>query len=55
MLYCDRVAPVLKELIKSGKINLTAIVNTHHHGDHAGGNNKLVNEIAPSFTWASSY
>lgn len=38
----SRVTPVLKEAIDSGKINLTAIVNTHHHWDHAGGNKKLV-------------
>jgi phosphoribosyl 1,2-cyclic phosphodiesterase len=36
------VTPVLKEAIDSGRINLKAIVNTHHHGDHSGGNNKLV-------------
>ncbi|CAG8957062.1 hypothetical protein HYFRA_00009263 [Hymenoscyphus fraxineus] len=38
----DEVAPVLKEQIKDGKINLTAIVNTHHHWDHSGGNKKLL-------------
>ncbi|KAI1753447.1 Las1-domain-containing protein [Xylaria castorea] len=38
----EEVAPVLKEAIKAGKINLTAIVNTHHHWDHSGGNKKLV-------------
>ncbi|RAL67777.1 hypothetical protein DID88_008505 [Monilinia fructigena] len=31
-----------EEQIKEGKINLVAIVNTHHHWDHAGGNNKLL-------------
>jgi hydroxyacylglutathione hydrolase len=35
------VLPVLKEQIAAGKINLTAIVNTHHHHDHAGGNDVL--------------
>ncbi|RFU31257.1 hypothetical protein B7463_g5053, partial [Scytalidium lignicola] len=39
----DEVAPVLKQQIKDGKINLTAIVNTHHHWDHAGGNKKMLN------------
>ncbi|KAJ9161254.1 Hydroxyacylglutathione hydrolase [Coniochaeta hoffmannii] len=39
------VAPVLKKAIKDGKINLTAIVNTHHHWDHAGGNKKLLSEL----------
>ncbi|KAH9909983.1 hydroxyacylglutathione hydrolase [Xylariomycetidae sp. FL2044] len=38
----EEVAPVLKEAIGSGKINLKAIVNTHHHWDHAGGNKKLL-------------
>ncbi|KAL8908143.1 MAG: hypothetical protein Q9207_000966 [Kuettlingeria erythrocarpa] len=35
------VVPILKEAIDSGKINLTAIVNTHHHWDHAGGNKEI--------------
>lgn len=39
------VAPILKEAIDGGKINLTAIVNTHHHGDHAGGNKKMLTEL----------
>ncbi|KAH9992187.1 Las1-domain-containing protein [Xylariaceae sp. FL0662B] len=39
------VAPVLKQAIASGKINITAIVNTHHHWDHAGGNDKLRSEL----------
>ncbi|EEU44673.1 uncharacterized protein NECHADRAFT_84686 [Fusarium vanettenii 77-13-4] len=39
------VAPVLKDAIQAGKINLTAIVNTHHHWDHAGGNKKLLDII----------
>ncbi|KAI1435983.1 beta-lactamase-like protein [Xylaria sp. CBS 124048] len=41
----DEVAPVLKEASQAGKINLKAIVNTHHHWDHAGGNKKLVSGI----------
>jgi hydroxyacylglutathione hydrolase len=40
-----RVAPILKDAIQAGKINLTAIVNTHHHWDHAGGNKKLLAEL----------
>ncbi|KAH0493861.1 hypothetical protein TgHK011_000507 [Trichoderma gracile] len=39
------VAPLLKDALSSGKINLTAIVNTHHHWDHAGGNKKLLSEL----------
>ncbi|CAM1508402.1 Fc.00g052500.m01.CDS01 [Cosmosporella sp. VM-42] len=39
------VAPVLKDAIKAGDINLTAIVNTHHHWDHAGGNKKLLAQL----------
>jgi len=42
------VAPVLKEAMKAGKINLTAIVNTHHHWDHAGGNKKLLEALGMS-------
>jgi hydroxyacylglutathione hydrolase len=39
------VTPVLKDQVSSGKINLTAIVNTHHHWDHAGGNEKVAAEF----------
>lgn len=35
------VLPVLKQLELAGKIKLNAIVNTHHHYDHAGGNEEL--------------
>ncbi|KAK7749533.1 Cytoplasmic glyoxalase II [Cytospora paraplurivora] len=35
------VTPVVKKAIESGKINLQAIVNTHHHHDHSGGNNEV--------------
>ncbi|KOS18539.1 putative hydroxyacylglutathione hydrolase [Escovopsis weberi] len=39
------VAPILKDAISKGEINLTAVVNTHHHWDHAGGNKKLLAEL----------
>ncbi|CAK7274225.1 Cytoplasmic glyoxalase II [Sporothrix epigloea] len=39
--HAEEVAPVLQKAIESGSINLTAIYNTHHHWDHAGGNDKL--------------
>ncbi|KAH0522262.1 hypothetical protein TsFJ059_006140 [Trichoderma semiorbis] len=39
------VAPILKDAISSGRINLTAIVNTHHHWDHAGGNKQLLSDL----------
>ncbi|KAL9624164.1 MAG: hypothetical protein Q9160_001686 [Pyrenula sp. 1 TL-2023] len=38
----SEVAPVVKEQVSSGKIKLTAIVNTHHHWDHAGGNEEML-------------
>jgi hydroxyacylglutathione hydrolase len=40
-IYCS-VLPVLKKMIDSGEINLTSIITTHHHGDHAGGNKEIV-------------
>ncbi|KAJ6071498.1 hypothetical protein N7499_009512 [Penicillium canescens] len=39
------VAPELKSQIDAGKIDLTAIVNTHHHWDHAGGNNDILKQF----------
>jgi hydroxyacylglutathione hydrolase len=36
------VLPVLKEKINAGEINLTSIITTHHHQDHAGGNREIV-------------
>ncbi|KAH6636927.1 Las1-like-domain-containing protein [Chaetomium tenue] len=39
------VAPVLKKAIQDGSIKLTAIINTHHHWDHAGGNEELLSEL----------
>jgi hydroxyacylglutathione hydrolase len=35
--------PVLKEL-KEKQLKLVAIFNTHHHGDHVGGNRRLIAE-----------
>ncbi|KAF4585568.1 putative Hydroxyacylglutathione hydrolase [Ophiocordyceps camponoti-floridani] len=39
------VTPLLKEAIDNGGIKLKAIVNTHHHWDHAGGNKKLLADL----------
>ncbi|KAH6845460.1 Las1-like-domain-containing protein [Chaetomium sp. MPI-CAGE-AT-0009] len=39
------VAPVLKKAIQNGAIKLSAIINTHHHWDHAGGNEELLSEL----------
>ncbi|KAF2743226.1 glyoxylase [Sporormia fimetaria CBS 119925] len=36
------VLPVLDEKTSSGAINLTHIINTHHHHDHAGGNSEML-------------
>ncbi|KAK9477447.1 beta-lactamase-like protein [Lipomyces japonicus] len=37
----DTVLPVIHKLEREGTIKLTGIVNTHHHYDHSGGNDKL--------------
>jgi len=37
----EEVAPILREQIHAKKIHLAAVMNTHHHWDHAGGNIKL--------------
>ncbi|KAJ5623783.1 NAD+ kinase [Penicillium lagena] len=39
------VVPVLKSMIDQGEIQLTSIVNTHHHWDHAGGNNDMLKQF----------
>jgi hypothetical protein len=70
-LIRNRVAPVLEQQIDGGKINLTAIVNTHQcvvpistkriiltihsHGDHAGGNGKIVGFISSLIFWGVKY
>ncbi|KAK3378455.1 hydroxyacylglutathione hydrolase [Podospora didyma] len=41
----SEVAPVLQKAIKDGSINLKAIVNTHHHWDHAGGNSDILAQL----------
>lgn len=38
----EEVVPVVKPLVESGRINLTGIINTHHHRDHAGGNKEML-------------
>jgi len=44
--YTDEVIPTLKKAKDNG-IKIINIVNTHHHGDHAGGNEKII-EAFPS-------
>jgi len=39
------VAPVLQSQINAGKINLKAVINTHHHWDHAGGNDEILKQF----------
>ncbi|KAK3703438.1 Cytoplasmic glyoxalase II [Vermiconidia calcicola] len=36
-----RVLPTVKKAVDSG-VNLKNIINTHHHGDHAGGNAEML-------------
>ncbi|KAI6245821.1 putative hydroxyacylglutathione hydrolase [Erysiphe necator] len=43
----DEVMPILKEKINNAQINVKAIINTHCHRDHAGGNNIM--KIQPEF------
>jgi hydroxyacylglutathione hydrolase len=38
----EEVVPVLQKQIDNGSINLTSIINTHHHWDHAGGNKVML-------------
>lgn len=33
---------MLKQQVDSGAIKLTSIINTHHHWDHAGGNEEML-------------
>lgn len=42
------VSPVLKSQIDAGKINLKAVINTHHHWDHAGGNDEILSTFGKS-------
>ena len=37
----------MKTIQKEG-LNLTTVLTTHHHGDHAGGNNRLLELMGAS-------
>ncbi|BDD55947.1 hypothetical protein MAP00_001428 [Monascus purpureus] len=39
------VIPKVEPEVKSGNINLVAILNTHHHWDHAGGNERIIQKF----------
>ncbi len=45
-------APVLEALEQQG-LTLTAILNTHHHGDHVGGNRELLARFPAAAVYAS--
>lgn len=47
------VAPVLTKLDELGA-TLTAIFNTHHHGDHVGGNRQLLSRFPDATVYAST-
>ena len=38
----DSVLPVLTPLVENGDVKLEAVMNTHKHGDHSGGNDKML-------------
>ncbi|KAF5644372.1 hydroxyacylglutathione hydrolase [Fusarium sp. NRRL 25303] len=38
----EEVIPVLIAAVQSNKLNLVAVINTHYHWDHAGGNEEIV-------------
>jgi hydroxyacylglutathione hydrolase len=42
-------APV-EEVLAARQLRLTDIFNTHHHGDHVGGNGELVTGLPPKIT-----
>jgi hydroxyacylglutathione hydrolase len=46
-------APVLQALEQQG-LTLTAILNTHHHGDHVGGNRELLARFPTATVYASA-
>jgi len=42
----DPVTPeVVMKAVAEAKVNLTTVITTHHHWDHAGGNEKLVKDF----------
>lgn len=43
--HADEVQPVLAAQLSRGALTLTAIVNTHHHWDHAGGNTAMLEQF----------
>jgi hydroxyacylglutathione hydrolase len=45
--------PVLK-LLQELKAELVAIFNTHHHGDHVGGNAQLLKQFPPAIVYAGA-
>jgi hydroxyacylglutathione hydrolase len=46
-------APVLNYLKETGRC-LTAILNTHHHGDHTGGNRELLKRFPGTFVYGGA-
>ncbi|KAF4119612.1 hydroxyacylglutathione hydrolase [Geosmithia morbida] len=44
-MHIKSIPMFLKDAIQRGEINLKAIVNTHHHWDHAGGNNQMRKDL----------
>jgi hydroxyacylglutathione hydrolase len=46
--YPPEVIPLIQQAIETSGIKLKAIINTHHHRDHAGGNQEIVSAAWPA-------
>ena len=47
------VADIVLSYLKNNNLQLTKIFNTHHHGDHVGGNKELIQQFPQAEVYAS--